>query len=139
MELLPLEKVTGKGEREVRMIQIVRDDNKALYQRFIGGSPVGYEMFKIRRQEASTQERGGVTFEVIAKELFPNDEGFGKYAWALHTPISLDDAKKRFNALDVVTEKKRGRKPKSVIYGQADVDEDDDIEEETEETEGDEE
>lgn len=109
MELLPKEKITGTGDREIKMIQIARDENKALYQRFIGGTCVGYEMFKIRKQEASTQERGGATFEVKAKELFPNDEGFGKYAWALHHE-TLEEAIEKFNQLDVVTPKQRGRK-----------------------------
>ena len=109
MEPLPMEKVTGTGDREIKMIQVARDENKALYERFIGGNQVGFEMFKIRKQEASTQERAGVAFEVKAKELFTNDEGFGKNAWALpyHTKEQAIEA---FNELDVVTPKQRGKK-----------------------------
>lgn len=116
MEKLPIEKITGKDEKEVRMVQVVRDDNKALYARYIGGQKVGYELFKVRTQEAGTQIRDGVEFEIVAKELFPNDEGFGKYAWALHS-YSEADAIKRFNEYNALEIKKRGRKPKSVIYG----------------------
>lgn len=129
MEKLPIEKITGKDEKEVRMVQIVRDNNKALYAKYISGMKVGYELFKIRTQEAGTQIRDGVEFEIVAKELFPNDEGFGKYAWALHS-YSEEDAIKRFNEYNALEVKKRGRKPKSVIYGTHSTEEDDDGDEE---------
>lgn len=116
METLPLVHVQGRNESEIKMIQVKRDAYKALYERHVAGSFRGYEMFKIRVQKPITTTFNGVAVERKEKELFPNDEMFGKDAWSL-LGASEEDAIKRFDALDVVTQKKRGRKPKSVVYG----------------------
>jgi hypothetical protein len=116
METLPLVHIKGRNESEIKMVQVKRDAYKALYERHVAGSFRGYEMFKVRVQKPLTTTFGGVEVEHVEKELFPNDEMFGKDAWSL-LGASEQEAIKRFDAYDAVTKRKRGRKPKNVAYG----------------------
>lgn len=112
MELLPIDNTTGQGEKQVRMVQVIRDEHKALYKRYIGGVYVGYELFKIRKQEQTTLHRDGVEYTLNAKELFPSDQLFGKIAWALDKTTTEVDAIERYNNFNPLEEKPRGRPKK---------------------------
>lgn len=65
-------------------IQIARTEEKALYGQChtAGTDPFAYEAFFIRKQLPSTTTIAGQQIVFEHKEIFPNDEEFGKTAWS---------------------------------------------------------
>lgn len=64
-----------------------------VYARTVPGRDATYEVFKIKIRKPSVVK--GVLLP--AREIFPNDEAFGDWAWA---PWSLERAMKRFESLE---------------------------------------
>lgn len=65
-------------------VLIERESYKAIYGqcRAEGTVPFAYEVFYIREQKPSTTTMGTVEITFEHKELFPNNEEFGKNAWS---------------------------------------------------------
>jgi len=58
-----------------------RGKHHVIYEQKFKGTIVGYELFKIKIKPA--RKVGGVWLP--AKERFPHDEAFGKWAWSFYT------------------------------------------------------
>lgn len=75
--------------------QVVREGNKALYERTLNGRRICFELIRIRYAKARTMPSG---HEITAREVYPSSEEFGQYGWSL-IYCSLDKAMARFHSL----------------------------------------
>lgn len=90
----PLPKTLSRKSFDYR--QISRDEHTAVYEQKHDSLVVGYELFLIRKQEATTMNMGGNEVQLEAKELFPSDNAFGTSAWSFR---SLESAKKKLKQI----------------------------------------
>jgi hypothetical protein len=95
-EPLPVE-FEGKGSQgKFYFKQLMRVGDVALYRKTkefdSGRQHKSHEVIVVRKQKESF--RGDIHYK--AKEHYPNDEEFGRYAWAF---ISLEAAVKKFEEL----------------------------------------
>ena len=101
--------------------QVKRTDNTAIYAQYFveddgGLSLLTYEVFHIRKQKESYNEKTGIHFK--AKELPPSDESFGYYAFACK---NLKHAELRFKELE---ERFTNSSDEQVIKAMEEVEED---------------
>jgi hypothetical protein len=79
---------------------IDRKGNLCMYAQGYGSESnldiIAYEVFFVKEQPEGNAKIGGVDIHFENKELFPNDEDFGKIAWSFR---KFEWAKKRFSAL----------------------------------------
>lgn len=75
---------------------VERNEFKAIYSQWDGGRIVGFEVFKVKKQKATTLILSGNTIYLEAKETYPNNEDFGKRAWAYKT---LAQAVKKYHEI----------------------------------------
>lgn len=102
METLALEKRRGDYIHKF----VKRNEHVAIYETLIEDEIIGYEVFLIRKQKATTMTMAGTKIELKAKELFPTNEMFGFGAYA---PTTLERAEHYFNILTAkVTAKRLG-------------------------------
>jgi len=102
METLALEKRRGDYTHKF----VKRNQHVAIYETLLDDEIIGYEVFLIRKQTAKTIFKGGKSFMLKEKELFPSDEMFGSGAYA---PGTLESAEQYFDKLTARVEmKKRG-------------------------------
>lgn len=91
----------GKGEvRGITFTQVKETENGYIYKR----SDELFEVFEKRTQKEGTENIGGVQVRFESKELYPNSNAFGKWAWEC---ISLENAQIRLSAMQ-----KNERSPK---------------------------
>ena len=102
MELLP-EKFVSKGHRHEMLMRTGESDAKqfAVYRRWSIATEwttptPHYEVIRIKRQEAGEVTRDGVTFQLEAKELYPNERTWGTDGWTFQ---SRDRAEQKYLAL----------------------------------------
>ena len=83
---------------------VKRNEHVAIYETLIDDEIIGYEVFLIRKQTAKTVFRGGKSFMLKEKELFPTNEMFGYDAFA---PGTLERAEEHFDKLTARVEMRR--------------------------------
>lgn len=63
------------------MQQIIRDDSRAIYEKYMEGELRGYEVIRIRVAKPSEIKIGDKVHTYPEREIYPYTEEFGAHGW----------------------------------------------------------